>query len=92
LVKERSTAKKRVKVIKTELRRAGEALFRIGASLRKIEMVGSYTETPAYVLGELDQAPSICGLGPIRSLVAELDELEKALRDLNSRAASAGVD
>ncbi len=92
LVKERSTAKSRAKDLERDLRRAGEALFRIGASLRKIQMIGSYTDTPPYVLTELEKAPEICGLDTIRSMVTELRDLEKTLADLDSRARSAGVD
>ncbi|MHB2008819.1 MAG: hypothetical protein ACYCOX_12305 [Acidobacteriaceae bacterium] len=92
LVKSRGDYKKRKALLESELRAAGESLWQIGGSLRNVKGSGTYTETPGYILPEIEKAPDICDLSRIKAMLEELKALEITLCDLNRSARELGID
>jgi hypothetical protein len=90
IVRQRSELRKRKVLIENELRTAGESLEEVSSSIRHIS--GGTGDWLTRILGKIDAAPEICELTRIRAMVAELRDIHQTFVQLNSSAATLGID
>jgi hypothetical protein len=77
-------------LIESELQSAGRFLYEIASSLKHIS--GSAYDNPQGIIPLIEKAPEICGLGRIRTMLAELSALQETLSQLNRSATELGLD
>ena len=92
VVKGRAEAKKRKSLLETELRTAGQSLSRIGSGLAGVGSSTAVHQTPAALIQQVAQAPDICDLSRIGTMLAELKKVNENLQQLNSAAATLGIE
>ena len=90
LVKHRSEAKRRKALLESDLRIAGQSLSGIGDMLRHLN--GGPYDDVGRILPEVEKAPDICGLGHVKSMLAELKDLQESVSQMNRSASALGVD